>query len=378
MSKDMQRLKEITQRKVELRKEIAEGKASDERLAEIRKEAETLSSEEVEIRSRIELMNSLESKPIAGGSNPGASAADNFRMTNRMIIPMFKENRALLVSSGKLATPTAVATEIGELPQVISTIADDVQVIDATGTGSWKFPYKTGDASAVDVVEGEEIGGTGATFDFVEIGPGEWGVLDEVSNQVSKMSNVAYASAVQNSAYLALRKVTKEKVTKAILASPLAEKIGGLTIDQDYLRTLALGYSGDETVLGSAKLYLCKSDLLKLGKIRGTDKKALYEIKFTDTNNGTITEGGLVVPFSLNSTLEEGKQLYGQPQTVKLMLWGDYEVKTDEGGGYFRRNMLGIRGLATAGTDLTVKNGMQIITQAATPQEPDSKGDETP
>jgi hypothetical protein len=39
-------------------------------------------------------------------------------------------------------------------------------------------------------------------------------------------------------------------------------------------------------------------------------------------------------------------------------------VETDEGGDYFKRSMIGIKGTQTAGADLVAKNGMQVITQA--------------
>ncbi len=369
MTKELERMKEIEARKEELRKEIAEGTADEQRLAAIKTEAENLSKEQGELRTKMDLNDKLAPSATPENRNKeekASNAADSFRTTNRMNIPMFKENRALLVSSGKLATPTAVATEIGELPVVVSSIIDDVDVIDATGTGAWEFSYKVADAAAADVTEGAKIGGTGYSTDKVSISPTEWGVLDEVSNQVAKMTNVAYASAVQNSAYLALRKKGKEKITNAILQSKLVETKTNVKIDADYVRTVVLGFDADESVAGGTKLYINKTDLATLGKVRGAnEKKALFEIKFTDENNGQIIDGGTVIPFSINSTVPVGTQIYGQPKAVKMLLWGDYEVSTDQGGDYFQRNVMGVRGLATAGADLTVYHGMQLIKQAA-------------
>lgn len=367
MSRELERMKEIEQRKAALRQELADGKADEKRMKEIRDEATTLEKEQKELRTKMELVDQLKPSAVPeqrSKEQKTSGAADAFRNTNRMSIPMFKENRALLVSSGKLATPTVVSTEIGELPQVVSSIVDDVHTIDATGTGEWTFPYKTKDAEADDVTEGQAIGGTGAEFDKVSIGPSEWGVLDEVSNQVNKMTNVAYASAVQNSAYLALRKKAKVKITNAILNSPLVETVKGIAIDADYVRTVVLGFDSDESVAGGTKLYLNKTDLATIGKVRGAnEKKALFDIEFTDENNGKITDGGMVIPFSINSSVPTGTQIYGQPKTVKMLLWGDYEVSTDQGGDYFKRNMMGVRGTATAGAGLTKYHGMQLIKQ---------------
>jgi len=49
-----------------------------------------------------------------------------------------------------------------------------------------------------------------------------------------------------------------------------------------------------------------------------------------------------------------------------MPMWDNYAVETDEGGDYFKRNMIGIRGLQTANADLVAYHGMQIIKQAAT------------
>lgn len=323
-----------------------------------------------ELRSRVAAGAGTPRQPAAGGSENRNEVSQRLVRENRMSMPLFKENRSVLVSSGKLATPTAVFPEIGELPQVISSIIDDVDVIDASGTGSWSFPYKKTEAAAADVTEGNTIGGTGSAYDYVQINPSKWGVLDEISSEVKSMTPVNYAAAVQRSAYIALRKKAKEKITAAILASDLAENVYSLALDKDFVRSVVLGFGGDEDVGGQTKLYLCKADLETLGKVRGTnEKKPVFEITYTDANNGVIKDGGMQIAFSLNASLTTGTQLYGQPGTVKLLLWDNYEIKCDEGGDYFKRDVMGVRGKQIAGADLAVYHGMQILHQAAAPQE---------
>lgn len=375
MTHEMERLKEIESRKAALRQEVqkrsADGKleATEERLKEIKQEADFLAKEEAELRKRMDLTDQL--KPGAVPQNRGAEKsdiekrADAFRSTNRMNLPMFREQRSVL-ATGKIAAPTGVSETIGDLPQSVSSIVDDVDAVDATGTGSWKFPYKKADSTAADVTDGNEIGGTGANYDYVTINPATWGIVDTVSNQVAKQTNVAYASSVENSARTALRRTAKAKIVAAVLASPIAETRSSIALDADYLRGVVLGFGSDESVGGGTKLYITKGDLYTLGKVRGTnEKRALYDIKFTDENNGTITDGGLSVPFSINSSLTDGTQLYGQPKAIKMPMWGDYEISTDASGEYFAKNLMAVRGLANANADLAVYHGMQIIKQAA-------------
>ena len=119
---------------------------------------------------------------------------------------------------------------------------------------------------------------------------------------------------------------------------------------------------------GACKLYISQADLATLGAVRGTnEKKALYEITFDNETNtsGTIKEGGMAAAFRILDGLTAGTQLYGQPATIDMPMWGNYEVSTDEGGDYFKRNMIGIKGTQTANADLVAKNGMQVIKQAA-------------
>lgn len=362
------RLQQIEKRKAELLAEVNDPNTTPERMNEIETESGKLVEEEKQVRSRWKLSGALTVpvQPETGGAAAETGMekrAREFRETNRLKMPLFAEQRSLLVSSGKIAAPTAAYQTIGELPNVVCSIVDDVHVIDATGTNGWEFPYQKTDAEAADVTEGGEIGGTAATYEKVEITGKEWGVLDEVSNQVAKMTNVNYTVSVQNAAYLALRRKARDKIVAAVKASSLTEIRNSVPLDETYIRDIVLNYDSDESV-GEGKLYLNKADLSTLGKVRGTDKKPVYEITFTDQNNGTIKDGGTMVQFSICKTLATGEQIYGNPYTIKMLLWGDYEISTDQGGDYFKRNVMGVRGLATAGADLVVWHGMQLIKQA--------------
>ncbi len=283
------------------------------------------------------------------------------------------ELRAALLSSGVL-TPTAVKQEIGELPEVMSTIVDDVHSFSLDkSAGAWTFAYRKTDGTAEKVTEGDKIGGEFGTFDNGKIDPETWGILDEISNMVKHLTPLAYEQSVRNNAYLALRRYAKRKVTEAIVTSDLADKEVHYDIDANFLRNLVLGFNADESVAGGAKLYLTKTTLAKIGAIRGAnEKRALFDITFSDENNGVIKEGGMSVNFSILSDLDknagisalEGKDdvmIYGQMGAVDMPLWGNYAIETDEGGGYFARNMMGIRGIQTAGVGVTRKHAVQVI-----------------
>lgn len=357
MTEYTERLKEIEAKRAELNTEATSAEVTETRLAEITTEAESLNREEMEVRAKMALeMNN--SKPVATPETE--NKADEFVRSGRLVM----ETRQLL-STGHIAKPTQVGG-ISGLAAVASDIVDDVHAFVLDGVGTWRAAYKKTDAVADDVTEGSAVGGTASTYDYVDINPTEWGVLDEISKQVKKQSPLDYQGAIEDSAVSALRDKASAKIIAAVKASTLAQAVTGRALDKDFLRNTVLGFRPIKSK-GACKLYITQADLAVLGAVRGTnEKRALYEITFADETNtaGTIKEGGMAVSFRILDGLTDGTQLYGQPGTIDMPMWGNYEVTTDEGGDYFKRSMIGIKGTQTAGADLVAKNGMQVITQA--------------
>lgn len=355
-------MEQVESRKAEIRTEAA---AEDADLDALNAEVDALEEREKELREQAERRTALIGR-VNGGAGTvvetGMSAEDSAEERSAQAFAQngHMETRALL-STGQIAKPTR-ATGINGLAAVADSIVDDVNAVALTGNGSWVVGYKTKDAVAADVVDGEKIAGTGAEFGTVEINPSEWGIFDTISNQVRKMTPLDYQGQIRDSALIALRVKAAEKIVAAIKASGLAVK-KTYKLDADYLRSVAFGFRAIAGK-GNTVLYLAQEDLAALGKIRGTnEKKALYEISFDagTTTSGTITEGGLAVRFRILDQLTAGTQLYGQPGTVDMPMWDNYQIETNEGGEYFSTNQIAIRGLQTAGADLTSVGGMQII-----------------
>ena len=357
MSKEMERMKEIEARKEELRKELEKG-VKEDRMTEIQKESADLAKEEDELRAKIQMRNDLKPKAIPEEEkrtmNEKETRAKALKETGKM------EVRALL-ASGKIAKPTEVGG-INPLASVDNTIVDDVKAVALTGNGTYRVAYKKTDATAADVTEGEKIGGTEDEFGYVDLNPATWGCLSEISNQIMDQTPLNYEAEVENSSLTALRSKAAEKIVAAVKASALAQKVT-YKLDQDYLRNLVLGYDAIDGK-GEAVLYISQADLATLGKVRGTnEKRPLYTIAFDagTTKTGILSEGGLATKFRVEKRLTTGEQLYGQPQNIEMPMWNDYKIETDEGGTYFQRNMIGVRGLQTASADLCAQNGMQIV-----------------
>jgi HK97 family phage major capsid protein len=287
--------------------------------------------------------------------------AQEFARTEKMTIDN-AEARAMLVSSGKIATPTQVSG-INEINNEVSSIVDMVEIEDCEGMGSDKVAYEFTAPTAGVTTEGEAYAAGETVVDYVEIKPTTITTISDISRQVRKQSPLKYEEKVRKNALLALRKKASAIIVEKVLASALNVAKPISAIDEKTLRTIALNYGGDENVIGQAVLFLNKVDLVKFGDVRGSDKKAVYEITpdAGNPNIGVIKDGGLSVKYCLNSNLTEGKLLYGQPAKAKLDLFGNYEVTVSE-DFKFDKGLLTIRGNADIGCDVVYKDGFIVAT----------------
>lgn len=365
----MDRISEIQARLAAINTELET--ADEARFAELETESRSLLDELEKEKAKVEARQKLRDDIARGagnlmpGANPAAKksdeqrAADTFAQSRRMTIDA-EQARALTVASGQLVQPTKV-DGINDLPGVkVSSIIDLVKVVNCTGMGSHKIAYVKETAPAAgEQTEGEAAAtATLAQFGFVTITPTSYAVLDFITKQAKKQTTLQYASKVREQAMVALRRKAEEVVTAALRGSDLLQTVPGAAIDAKTLRTIALTYGNDESVLGGAMLLLNKKDLLKFGDVRGTnEKKALYEITPDGSGNtGTIREGGLHVRYCIDSHIPEGELYYGNPQALELDLFSDYEVKVSEDFA-FDKLMDTIRGDVEMGSDVTVKNG---------------------
>jgi HK97 family phage major capsid protein len=299
--------------------------------------------------------------------------AKAFAASGRMDIAN-SEARAVLVSSGKIATPTEVSG-INEKFNSVSSIVDLVKVTNAQGMGAYKVAYEDTDATAIATAEGANYHESDPSFGFVEIKPEKETVISYVSEEVQKQTPLDYEGKVKGSALVALRKRAAAKITAAILASEINEELTIPAIGADTLRKIALSYGGDENVVGGAVLFLNKADLVAFGDVRGSnEKKAVYEITpdASNPNTGIIKDGGLSVKYCINSNAtahataeaETKTMFYGAPQTAfELALFGDYEVKVSE-DYKFNAGLLAIRGAVMLGGDVVQKGGFVVVKHA--------------
>ena len=316
--------------------------------------------------------------------------AQQFADTNRMtIINPRDEMRAVLVSSGQIATPTQVGN-ITDMFNTVSSIVDQVKVTDMTGCGEYKVPYVKTAATANKTKEGEAYNNSEPGFGYASIKPTTITVIAYISKQVRKQSPVQYEQKVKEAALKALRAKLGAYIVKGnptadpteptgvqLANADLIQNVPVAAIDEKTLRNIALQYGGDENVVGNAVLYLNKLDLVAFGDVRGTaDKKPVYEITpdGNNPNTGVITDGGLSVRYCINSniaalsaaeTAADAKTMfYGQPMNYECALFSNYEIVVSE-DFKFDTGMLTIRGDVEVGGNVIHEKGFVVVTKKA-------------
>lgn len=365
-------LKGIEDKKVEMRSEANTEGITAERIDELTKEADELNerskelnTELTELDARSEVIKEEKSKiEVEKEIRQMSTVKTDVELRAESLMNTGKMEMKALLSTGQIATPTAVGG-INGLAEIGVGIVDDVKAVALTGNGAYKVGYKATNAAAAAVTDGQPISSTGPTFGVVTINPAEWGTLDTISNQVKKVSPLAYEAEVEASAVIALREYASDKIIAAVQASDLAGEITQ-AIDKDYLTGLLLSYTSIAGK-GEVVLYLNQTDLKALGAVRGTnEKRRLFDITFDPgtTKSGVISENGMACKFRVVDKLTTGTQLFGQPKTIEMPMWDGYKIDTDEGGKYFEANMIAVRGLQTANADLCAKNGMYVVSNS--------------
>lgn len=297
------------------------------------------------------------------------------------------ETRAILVSSGDLATPTDVAGDIRPNFEHVPSIVDEVEVLDLEGMGAYKIPYEVSISEADVTAEGAAYNSSDPVYDYVTLTPSTVTVMSQISKQVKKQTPVNYQTKVEDSAYKALKKKAASIITNAIATSDLSKVInievesGAGFIGADTLRNIALNYGSADAVMGDAVLMLTQADLVKFGDVRSdTTLQAVYDIKPNpaNPNTGTISDGGLTVRYILNSYLTpiggvaqptSGQpalvgMIYGQAKCCALGLFSGYEVLVSEDFA-FDKGMLTIRGDVEMDAKVQVLNGFNVVTLPA-------------
>lgn len=338
-----------------------------------------------------------EARDIAEGRAELLQHGDKVTFSNIEVMRMLNSTT---LASGTLVLPTAGGSNIRDpLGNGVSSIVDQVNVVDLTGTGGLDEPYVITELDAVGGKVSTNAGkartaSTSPTFGAAPIRPYEVNVTDYVDRNISRLSPASYYDKILGMGMRALRrkaaalivngdgqsspdmygiKNATNKAGNAIYSAvELTAGDGGSYITESLLDSLFFGYGSATEVGGGARLYLTKPDLKALGQLRNANKERVFKIRPDggNPNTGMIEDGGNFVPYtimpdltSLSSAKTAAVQtmLYGDPLNYELGLFGGYTIRIDDSIKGVER-MLTILGDVMLGGNLVVDKGFSIAT----------------
>jgi HK97 family phage major capsid protein len=270
--------------------------------------------------------------------------------------------------------------------------------MDLTGLGGWEEPYVKAEllanAQKVAIAAGTLRVSSDPTFRIAKLSPYEVNVTSYVDRNIARLSPAAYDAKITSMAMRALRRAVISlifngdgqaspdffgiKTAKNKDNEPIFKTVAVSGVNVDLLDDLVFAYGGDEEMGGNAALYLAKKDLKAIGRLRGTnEKQRLYKVASSpgNANTGTITDGGLIIPYALGSALTEltgatagaeaiQTMLYGDPANFLLGLFGGFSIRIDESYKAAER-MFTILGDVMVGGNLIADEGFVVATVPA-------------
>lgn len=297
-------------------------------------------------------------------------------------------HKSLLLSEESLVMPTRISTTIRDGENRVSSVVDQVSVMDLTGAQSYAVPILTKDLES-HTGDPFELTGTkrqesDAEFDSAEINPYEVNVTSYVDRNLYRLTNVDYEGVIRTSAMRALRRQVAALIYNGggtkMLGIKGGKTVGGVSLVKTvtvseivpgFLDDVVFAYGGDEETGGNARLFLNKKDLLAIGKLRYEDNKRVYSIvpDAGNPNTGRIIEGGLITPYTIGSALTDYasagsaiSMVYGDPTNYLLGLFGPYSIRVDESYKAAER-MNTILGDAFVGGNIVAPGGFIGVTK---------------
>ncbi len=377
------RIKEINDRKIEIRKMLEGSESVD--LNALKTELETLDTEKTSLEERMKMANNINTNTVEVRTieKPAHTAVDTENVKEKRGKDL-KELRNITVGSSDFVLPQYTVSDVKPTFNEVSSIVDAVSIKPLVGGESFEQPYVVSyGEGGYTATTGSDYSETETVFKYASIAKTKITAYQEEPEEVMKLPNADYDTQIVSGIRVALRK----KLAKQILIgdgaaghitgifSSNATAIDGTTdmslsaIDENTLDDIIFSYGGDENVEDGAVLVLNRKDLKAFAKVKGADKRRAYDIVLNG-NTGTINS----IPFIINSacaavsdaTTVAGTycMAYGSLSNYQLAVFSDMDVQrsTDY---KFKQGMICHKGVIFAGGNVVAKNGFIRVKKAA-------------
>lgn len=384
-------IKTIEARMAEIRGLVND--ATGEELKKLDDESTQLAEQRAELVKKMEIAErsafAALAEPLKPIEAPNASEERGLKLLDKKSVTYDArslirphEARDLVVGQSNLVLPQFQATTINPDFNQISTLIDNVAIMNLPGGESYKQPYATGHGTADYTAMGTAYSDVETTFDYAEINKTKITAYEESPEEITKLAAAPYDQEIQ----AGISKAIRRKITREILLGdgaaghfvgifekganapkaidPATDK--ALTaIDEFTLDEIIYAYGGEEDVEAIQALVMNKADLLTFAKIRDTNGNKIYAI--TNYGNAGTING---IPFILNSACKAMSasatasgdycMLYGNLKNYQMAVFSPIEVKrsTDY---KFKEGMIAHAGVVFAGGNVVSKNGFLRI-----------------
>lgn len=402
-------LQEIMQRRAELKAEIAK-RSADMTLEDIKKvneELDKLDKTEKEIRAKQELDKRManletETKVEERGNTPfiplSNEALQKQDLEKRGALykakagsPIELRSNVKKSSDAGVLIPSHLSNEVAAYPwNEVSSIVDLVNVIPLTNGSEYTKAFQITTGEGAYTLEPTKTNGSDdgvyhevdTTFDQVTIKRNKVTALTYMSEELESLPDADYADLVERNVSLSIKKKLAKEI---ILGDGTSNHFVGIAVktsdslnsnthtDKDYsidentLINMMIDYGGDEDVEAKQVLVMNKQTIKDFAKVRGTDKRPVYNITIS---GNTFTIDGYRGVFSAHikpySTASTGDiwAVYGDMSKYDLLNFGGEAIETSR-DFKFSQGITAVRGRVYAGGNITGYKAMLRATKPA-------------
>lgn len=277
-----------------------------------------------------------------------------------------------------------------EVAENFNEVAQTVDLVDSfplDGGNSYDVAFQITDGDADYTAEGDVYTNDEGKFGNASTGRAKITNSAIVNEEVVELPNADYLTRIVNS----VRKSIRKKLSNQIVAGagganqlkgiysmpeilmPANYQVNISEIDKNTLRSIVFAYGGDEDVESPATLFLNKKDLAAFAAVVATDGRPYYSLTYNGAN-GTIQEGNLMVPYTINSgckalsdaatTVDSKTMVYGSPTNYELPMFSPLTIKrSDE--RYIDQGKVGFFGKVIAGGVVNKYKGFIPVVKVA-------------
>lgn len=397
-------LEEILKRRAELREEVAKRSAelTVEEMENINKELDELEANEKQLRAKQALDARMASGNVAKTTVEASTQVKNER-ASRGAKYKLRDGKPISLRSDVEGTdqdgiliPKHLDPVVDALPfNEVSSILDLVNIINLPNGNEYSKAFQVSSDEGAYTLEATKVNAgasddgkyheVGVGFDKVTIKRNKITAITYESEELESLPDADYASIVERNVSLSLRK----KLAKEIILgdgtgnhflglASTSENLNANTytnkyydVDEDLLTNLLVDFGGDEDIEGRQVLIMNKQSIKDLAKIKGSDKKPVYNIQ---VNGNTFTINGYRGVFTAHlksySEASDGDiwLVYGNLGAYTVLNFGGEIIETSK-EFKFDQGVTAVRGKVWSGGGITAYKAFIRVLKGDEPEE---------